>query len=248
MSKFTVILPAETWNKNTGWPCSVMSIPGARLLQLVVDGRGVPLDEVQFSGMYIRYIRQDSAQDAAATIEISKRLISFDTAIIVALIGLLGTLISATVSYVLGKSGGHGPTSPSPIATNPVNKCKQQEGSNCWGDGGDHTDYNGYPYSSMCCRNMDGEVVWEGRPRGFLKAGNNWFVCQSRWPGHDNPSVGDARNDWWLYTQGDTRYGNDPNLGWGWFPATRIVGAASGKPIPGLPSCDSLPYFRSAAP
>ncbi|WP_210594412.1 hypothetical protein [Streptomyces sp. GESEQ-35] len=50
----------------------------------------------------------------------------------------------------------------------------------------------------------------------------------------ENPPVGDARNNWWLWTQADDAYSNN---GWGWFPATKVSGGGNYQPIPGLQNC-----------
>lgn len=89
------------------------------------------------------------------------------------------------------------------------------------------------------CHNYQGGYVLGGswQRHGYLYAGNNWFVCQAR--GGENPAVGSARNNWWLYTQADVGYSNG---GWGWFPATKVscggnyqawtAGAGSPAPAP----------------
>ena len=52
----------------------------------------------------------------------------------------------------------------------------------------------------------------------------------------ENPPVGNARNNVWLYTQGDVSY--VPRYhGWGWFPATYVSGGGNYDPIPGLRWC-----------
>ena len=75
---------------------------------------------------------------------------------------------------------------------------------------------------------------WQGVTTGYLYAGDNWFMCQR--PGGTNPAVGTARNNWWLFTQGDVGYAH---RGWGWFPATMVSGGGNYEPIPGLRGCDS---------
>ena len=242
VNEFTVSLPAGTWEENTGWPCEALSIPGARLSRLVVGGRIVSLKDVTCTGVFIQYKGLERKADAAATIEINKRLITLDTAIIVALIGLLGTVISAAVTYVIGKNN-----KPDEHPTPQVHPCGTQDATGCWwGDSGQRND-NEHAYGSMCCRNDGSDVFRDGQPRGYLKAGNNWFICQAQWPGRVDPNSGDARIDWWVYTQADSAYANDSGQGWGWIPASKIVGANQ-LPIPNLRTCDSLPEAPSKAP
>lgn len=75
---------------------------------------------------------------------------------------------------------------------------------------------------------------------GYLYAGTSWFVRQKRWPGYNNPPVGGAVNNWWLFTLGDIRNG-PATSGWGWFPATKISGGGNWQRIPGnLPTCNTV--------
>jgi hypothetical protein len=117
-----------------------------------------------------------------------------------------------------------------------------QAASGCWGSGGAHTDYLGNTYGTMWCHAYhSGNVVAAGVVRGYLYAGDSWFVCQHQWLGRNNPPVGGAQNNWWLYTQGDTSTG-DRYHGWGWFPATHISGGRNWEKIPGgLRDCDEIP-------
>ncbi|WP_151477110.1 hypothetical protein [Streptomyces albicerus] len=105
----------------------------------------------------------------------------------------------------------------------------------CWGNAGTKTDPDGRTYTARYCHNyQSGDIIWHRNKIGDLYAGDNWFVCQSKDPGFPNPPVGDARNDWWLYTQGDT---GSVHKAWGWFPATKVSGGNNWEPIPGLRTC-----------
>lgn len=107
--------------------------------------------------------------------------------------------------------------------------------SGCWGTGPVVTDFRGYRYGTRYCHNYrSGQLDLYGGWSGYLYAGNNWFVCQSRFRSLPNPSVGSARNNIWLYTQGDVAYNHH---GWGWFPATEVSGGVNYAPIPGLRWC-----------
>ncbi len=103
----------------------------------------------------------------------------------------------------------------------------------CWGTGPVVTDFRGVKYSTRYCHNyLGGNLRLYTTVSGYLYAGNNWFVCQSRFG--ENPPVGSAWNNIWLYTQGDVAYAYH---GWGWFPATYVSGGTNYNPIPGLRWC-----------
>jgi hypothetical protein len=108
--------------------------------------------------------------------------------------------------------------------------------SGCWGNAGTKTDPDGRTYTAHYCHNYQGgDVLWNslGNKVGYLYAGDNWFACQQD-QGVENPPVGNARNTWWLYTQGDT---GSSHGAWGWFPANKVSGGGNYEPIPGLPTC-----------
>jgi hypothetical protein len=108
--------------------------------------------------------------------------------------------------------------------------------SGCWGTGPTVTDYAGGRWATRYCHNYrGGQTLIDGVSGGYLYAGNNWFVCQKRFP-QENPPVGNARNNIWLYTQGDVSY-SPVYKGWGWFPATYVSGGGNYDPIPGLRWC-----------
>lgn len=70
------------------------------------------------------------------------------------------------------------------------------------------------------------------RRTGFLWAGNNWFVCQTR--GAENPDLGEPiESDIWIYTQGDVIH--DGSGAWGWIPANAIANAQAYAALPTLP-------------
>ncbi|MFC0625026.1 hypothetical protein [Kribbella deserti] len=71
----------------------------------------------------------------------------------------------------------------------------------------------------------------------ILNAGRNWFVCQMKSGLLNNPPVGSAVNNHWVYTLGDRG-------GWGWFPATHISSGGNWSPIPGVPSCPPAFYHQ----
>jgi hypothetical protein len=117
--------------------------------------------------------------------------------------------------------------------------------SGCWGNGGVHTDNWGNSYGTAYCHAyLGGDVQSSGIVRGYLYAGDSWFVCQEQFVNIDNPPVDGAYNNWWLYTQADTSTG-DGYQGWGWFPANRISGGGNYEHIPNLRDCSP---FLFAAP
>ncbi|MFF9219954.1 hypothetical protein [Streptomyces viridosporus] len=104
----------------------------------------------------------------------------------------------------------------------------------CWGNAGPKKGPNGATYTARYCHNYQVADIGVGDTRtGHLYAGDNWFVCQQKFA-NENPPVGSARNNWWLWTQGDKAYANG---GWGWFPATKVSGGGNYQPVPGLPAC-----------
>ena len=120
--------------------------------------------------------------------------------------------------------------------------------TDCWGSGGAHTDYLGNTYGTAYCNAYtSGSVRASGATRGTLYAGNSWFVCQEQWVGYNNPKVGSAENNWWLYTQADTSNG-DGYHGWGWFPVTKISGGANWGKVTGLRECGTIPIFAFPTP
>jgi hypothetical protein len=105
----------------------------------------------------------------------------------------------------------------------------------CNSDGPVVRDYRGISFGTRYCNNYRGGYTsLFGINTGYLYAGTNWFVCQQR--ADENPPVGSARNNIWLYTQGDVSY-NATYRGWGWFPATYVSGGVNYGPIPGLRWC-----------
>lgn len=107
--------------------------------------------------------------------------------------------------------------------------------SGCWGSGPVAKDPYGPAFHTKYCHNYRSGYTMYGSARaGLLWAGTNWFKCQKRFAGAENPPVGSARNNWWLWTQADVGYSGH---GWGWFPATYVSGGGNYAPVPGLPKC-----------
>jgi hypothetical protein len=107
--------------------------------------------------------------------------------------------------------------------------------SGCTSAGPTVKDYRGVSFATRYCNNYRGGYTsLFGINTGYLYAGKNWFVCQQR--AGENPPVGNACNNIWLYTQGDVSY-NSKYHAWGWFPATYVSGGVNYGPIPGLRWC-----------
>ena len=133
--------------------------------------------------------------------------------------------------------------SPAPSAAPDANQLGKLPSANasaraaagCNSAGPTVSDYRGIRFATRYCNNYRGGTVGFGSlDTGYLYAGRNWFVCQQR--AGENPPVGNARNNIWLYTQGDKSY-NATYRGWGWFPATYVSGGVNYGPIPGLRWC-----------
>ncbi|SEC58164.1 hypothetical protein [Streptomyces sp. KS_5] len=104
----------------------------------------------------------------------------------------------------------------------------------CSGNAGQRKGPGGGTYTARYCHNYQASDVGVGNTRtGHLYAGDNWFVCRQKFD-LENPPVGSARNNWWLWAQGDVAYAD---TGWGWFPATKVSGGNNWESIPGLQSC-----------
>ncbi len=112
-----------------------------------------------------------------------------------------------------------------------------QAAGGCWGAGPVKPGpYGGQFKTAYCNAYRAGTVFgWRNQPPvGELHRGRSWFVCQAK--ANDNPVIGKARNNWWLWTQADVFFdGKAP--GYGWFPATYISGGANYESIPGLRIC-----------
>ncbi|MFC4015905.1 hypothetical protein ACFOY2_52450 [Nonomuraea purpurea] len=95
------------------------------------------------------------------------------------------------------------------------------------------TDPWGFRSPTTYCRNYVGGALYSATGKvGHLNAGRNWFACQAK--GGENPAVGGARNNYWLYTKGDTAYADG---GWGWFPATMVSGGGNYERVPDMNLC-----------
>ncbi|WP_433364944.1 hypothetical protein [Streptosporangium sp. CA-115845] len=124
-----------------------------------------------------------------------------------------------------------------------------QAANSCW-SGPNVTNWQGITFRSRTCPTWTGVNVYEATGQnaqgkyvytGYLNAGNNWVVCQTR--GDRNPSLGGGTNDIWLYTQGDTTKSLPARKAWGWIPATAVSYGANNAAVPGVPWCSSYPGY-----
>lgn len=156
--------------------------------------------------------------------------------------GLLATLgaSAAAVALSTGPATASDARFEAPKASDLAAQPVTAAAAGCWGTGPTVTNHLGTTFATKYCHNYQaGDVVRPAQPSvttysGYLYAGDNWFVCQRQITAWENPPVGSARNNWWLYTQGDVAYAD---RGWGWFPATKVSGGGNYEPIPGLPTC-----------
>ncbi|MER6943046.1 hypothetical protein ABT294_03380 [Nonomuraea sp. NPDC000554] len=139
----------------------------------------------------------------------------------------LKTLATATMTTVVLAVGGVGLFDATASA-------QTAAAGSCGGNGPLVTDPGGHRYPTTYCRNYVGGALYNGAVKvGYLNAGRNWFACQKL--GAENPAVGGARNNYWLYTKGDKAYADG---GWGWFPATMVSGGGNYERVPDLSLCD----------
>ncbi|YCK37138.1 hypothetical protein ACNF49_24715 [Actinomadura sp. ATCC 39365] len=109
--------------------------------------------------------------------------------------------------------------------------------ASCWG-GPTVTDYKGRTFSTSTCPTwiqtavLDQAALPGAETTGVLFPGDNWMVCQRR--SGENPEYGGGRNNYWLYTQGDT---SRLHGGWGWIPATAVSYGGDYQAIPGVKLC-----------
>ena len=99
-TEFWVQLPGAKYDRQLGWQCSALSVPGAHLAEFRLGDETIPLERVVSDSPNLRLVVPPvgQPQDAAAKVKLEKRLVTFDSAIAVALIGLIGTLGSPFIA------------------------------------------------------------------------------------------------------------------------------------------------------
>ncbi len=153
-----------------------------------------------------------------------------------ALTAMLAVALGAGVLAASASAAGAPPAKAPDLASNTATSASSTlAASGCSSNGPTVKDYRGFSYATRYCHNYRaGYTHLFDANTGYLYAGTNWFVCQQRFG--ENPPVGNARNNVWLYTQGDVSY-SSTYRGWGWFPATYVSGGGNYDPIPGLRWC-----------
>lgn len=117
-TEFWIELRGNKYDPNSGWHCSALTLPGAEITKIVVGGDEKPLTNFTVDAAQVRFVNAPNpVPDGAAKVTLRKRLITIDTAIVVALIGLVGTLLSSWFSYQSGKA--KEPNAPA-ISTRPA--------------------------------------------------------------------------------------------------------------------------------
>jgi hypothetical protein len=150
---------------------------------------------------------------------------------------LLAAALTALVAVAVPSlsAASERPASTPTFSSSSVLAAPSLAATGCTSSGPTVTDWTGTRFATRYCHNYKaGPVGFGTTTTGYLYAGTNWFVCQER--SIENPPVGNARNNVWLYTQGDVSYVAKYH-GWGWFPATYVSGGGNYEPIPGLRWC-----------
>lgn len=147
-------------------------------------------------------------------------------AVVVGAAAVLGWLVAGHGSTPAARSSATptaGTDSPAPAEN--VQRCRR----------GSHPvrDYKGRTFATWTCATEKTGAVYltpaVGEITGYLKAPENWFVCQRA-----GALTSDGQRTVWVYTQGDDHYRNQ---GWGWFPATSVSSTWKDQTIPDLPAC-----------
>jgi hypothetical protein len=103
-TEFVFELRADRYHRNLGWQCSALALPAASVAKLIIDGSELDPTLYRVTGTHIRLVNPPSPMPSgAAHLEIKKKLVTIDTAVVVALLGLVGTIASGWLSYESGK-------------------------------------------------------------------------------------------------------------------------------------------------
>jgi hypothetical protein len=106
-SKFCVDMMGAKYDPNCGWQCSALNLPGAQPTKVVINGAELPLTTFEFDAGQIRFkgTLPSPVPDALIFIALDKRLVTMDTAILASIITLVGTMVTAWVTYKVGFAG-----------------------------------------------------------------------------------------------------------------------------------------------
>ncbi len=95
VTTFYIRLLAKDYDENTGWQCGALALPSARVSKLIVGGTERSSSDFVIEGSYIRLTGHPTSPavlDSAVLLDIERKLVRIDTAIVVAIVGMLGTL------------------------------------------------------------------------------------------------------------------------------------------------------------
>lgn len=96
---FWLELSSARYQPNTGWNCSALTLPGAVLETILVGGTPTPESNFVIGDGRIRFLAPPaSIPDVALKVSLRKRLVTIDTTIVVAVIGLVGTVLTAVLT------------------------------------------------------------------------------------------------------------------------------------------------------
>ena len=104
----TLTVSLNEWRKQYGgWDCQALAIPNANVEYLLVDGeefyeKGGPF-ETRIELRIIRWTGENRPPRATAVLTIPKKLYTLSTPVIVALIGLVGTIFTGIITYSIAK-------------------------------------------------------------------------------------------------------------------------------------------------
>lgn len=97
ISEFWVDLRGTAYQANIGWACSALTLPGAIASTFMVANQEMAATLFVVDAGHLRYRAPlpNPIPDVAVKIALTKRLVTLDATIVVALIGLVGTLVTA---------------------------------------------------------------------------------------------------------------------------------------------------------
>jgi hypothetical protein len=92
-------LTKGAYDRDTGWHCP--AIAGGKVVELRMNGRNIPLEDVRIEGNYVRFPhRPDDLANASVRIIQTATKRTIETPVVVAWIGFLGVLVTAVVALM----------------------------------------------------------------------------------------------------------------------------------------------------
>ncbi|MDQ1921187.1 hypothetical protein [Massilia pseudoviolaceinigra] len=107
MDEYWYCLIASKYDRDLGWFCAPLAQEGAKVTEFRMNGETIPLEKIRIDPPYIRFIVDlpSGVTDASAKISARAPSTKINTQIVVALITVFGTIISAYLLF-LGKTPG----------------------------------------------------------------------------------------------------------------------------------------------